>query len=210
MNLESLHPMPYSMLMTALGTAPTRRCGTRSPVTSITANRVIHPRATRKKDHGTSDQNDCGNKFHSISPPEVVGTTSLQGKHDSRLPADPVLFEPVDQDMPGDAARHRLPPLPNIRHDRMVSHQSPHIKKQPLCRGRPHPYIHWKSITYTIFLEYGAIESCGGWRIVFDAKRHFFKPMWAIGFYFREDAGFASGETIKVDRVVDGSGKMCL
>jgi hypothetical protein len=32
--------------------------------------------------------------------------------------------------------------------------------------------------------------------------------MWAIGFYFREDAVFATGETIKVDRVVDGSGKM--
>jgi len=32
----------------------------------------------------------------------------------------------------------------------------------------------------------------------------------AIGFYFREDAVFATGETIKVDRVVDGSGKMSL
>jgi hypothetical protein len=30
----------------------------------------------------------------------------------------------------------------------------------------------------------------------------------AIGFYSREDAVFATGETIKVDRVVDGSGKM--
>jgi hypothetical protein len=34
--------------------------------------------------------------------------------------------------------------------------------------------------------------------------------MSAIGFYFREDTVFASGETIKVDRVVDGSGKMSL
>jgi len=40
--------------------------------------------------------------------------------------------------------------------------------------------------------------------------RHFFKTMWAIGFYFREDAVFASGETIKLDRVVNGSGKMSL
>jgi hypothetical protein len=34
--------------------------------------------------------------------------------------------------------------------------------------------------------------------------------MLAIGFYIREDTVFASGETIKVDRVVDGSGKMSL
>ena len=38
--------------------------------------------------------------------------------------------------------------------------------------------------------------------------RLFFKIMRAIGYYFVEDAVFASGETIKVDRVVDGSGKM--
>jgi hypothetical protein len=63
-------------------------------------------------------------------------------------------------------------------------------------------------MTYTILPRYGAIESCGRWRIVFDAMRHFFKTMWAIGFYFRGDMVFASGETIKVDRVVDGSGKM--
>jgi hypothetical protein len=84
------------------------------------------------------------------------------------------------------------------------------LRKQPLCHGAPRSYIHWKSITYRFFLEYGAIESWRGWRIVFDATRLFFNTMWAIGFYFREDAGFASGETIKVDRVVDGSGKMCL
>ena len=63
-------------------------------------------------------------------------------------------------------------------------------------------------MTYTILWGHGAIESRGGWRIVFDAMRLFFKTMWAIGFYFREDAVFASGETIKVDRVVGGSGKM--
>jgi len=34
--------------------------------------------------------------------------------------------------------------------------------------------------------------------------------MWANWFYFREDGIDASGETIKVDRVVDGSGKMSL
>jgi hypothetical protein len=59
-------------------------------------------------------------------------------------------------------------------------------------------------------LEYGAIETRGGRRIVFDAMRLLFKTMWAIGFYFREDAVFASGETIKLDRVVNGSGKMSL
>jgi hypothetical protein len=65
-------------------------------------------------------------------------------------------------------------------------------------------------MTYTILWRYGAIESCGRWRIVFDAMRLFFKTMRAIGFYFREDAVFATGETIKVDRVVDRSGKMSL
>ena len=55
-----------------------------------------------------------------------------------------------------------------------------------------------------------AIESYGGWRIVFDAKRHFFKSMQAIGFYFREEADFAGGETLKVDRVVCGSCEMSL
>ncbi|HYN74351.1 MAG TPA: hypothetical protein VER06_00015 [Candidatus Methanoperedens sp.] len=59
-------------------------------------------------------------------------------------------------------------------------------------------------------MEYGGVESRGGWRIVFDAMRLFFKTMRAIGFYFMEDAVFASGETIKVDRVVDGFGKMSL
>jgi len=58
--------------------------------------------------------------------------------------------------------------------------------------------------------RYGAIESRERWRIVFDAMRLFFKTMRAIGFYFREDTVFASGGTIKVDRVVDGSGKMSL
>jgi hypothetical protein len=38
--------------------------------------------------------------------------------------------------------------------------------------------------------------------------RYFFKTIWTIGFYFREDAVFAIGESIKLDRVVDGSGKM--
>jgi len=59
-------------------------------------------------------------------------------------------------------------------------------------------------------LEYGWIESRGGWGIVFDALRHFFNTMRAIGLYIRKDAVFAIGETIKVDRVVDGSGKMSL
>jgi hypothetical protein len=57
-------------------------------------------------------------------------------------------------------------------------------------------------------MGYGGIESWGRWRIVFDAMRLFFKTTWAIGFYFREDAVIATGEMIKLDRVVDGSGKM--
>lgn len=61
-----------------------------------------------------------------------------------------------------------------------------------------------------MFWRYGAIESCGGWRIVFDAIRLFLKTMWSIGFYFREEVVIAIGETIKVDCVVDGSGKMSL
>jgi hypothetical protein len=40
--------------------------------------------------------------------------------------------------------------------------------------------------------------------------RLFFKTMRAIGFDFREEAFFAISETIKVVRVVDGSGKMSL
>jgi hypothetical protein len=57
-------------------------------------------------------------------------------------------------------------------------------------------------------LEYGGGESHRGWRIVFDAMRQFFKTMRALGIYFMEDAVIAIGETINVDRVVDGSGKM--
>lgn len=67
-----------------------------------------------------------------------------------------------------------------------------------------------QSMTYTILWRYGAIESCERRRIVFDAMRHFFKTMQAIGFYFQEDAFFASGETINVDRVDDESSKMVL
>src|SRR5659263_113565 len=52
-------------------------------------------------------------------------------------------------------------------------------------------------MTYTILPRYGAIESCERWRIVFDAMRHFFKTMWAIGFYFREEAIFSNGEMPK-------------
>ena len=59
-------------------------------------------------------------------------------------------------------------------------------------------------------LEFGGVESRGGWRIVFDALRHFFNTMRAIGLFIREDAVVAIGETIKEDRVVDGSGKMSL
>jgi catabolite regulation protein CreA len=65
-------------------------------------------------------------------------------------------------------------------------------------------------MAYAILWRYGAIESRGGRRIVFDAVRLFFKTMRAIGFYSRKDEVFAIGETIKMDRVVDGSGKMSL
>lgn len=92
----------------------------------------------------------------------------------------------------------------------MVRHQLLHIKKATAVPWGP-SFLHSLKINYLHdFFEYGAIESWGGWRIVFDATRLFFNTMWAIGFYFREDAGFASGETIKVDRVIDGSVKMCL
>jgi hypothetical protein len=59
-------------------------------------------------------------------------------------------------------------------------------------------------------LEQGGIDSSGGWRIVFDAMRHFFKTMRTIRFYFRDDAVCAIGEAIKVDHIVVGSGKMNL
>jgi hypothetical protein len=39
-------------------------------------------------------------------------------------------------------------------------------------------------MTYIIPWRYGAIESCGRWRIVFDAMRLFFMTMWAIGFIY--------------------------
>lgn len=92
----------------------------------------------------------------------------------------------------------------------MVRHQPLHFKKATVVPLDPRPNFLCNSLTYTIHWRYGAIESRGGWRIVFDAMRLFFKTMWAIRFCFRDDAVFAIGEAIKVDRIVGGSGKMNL